>query len=707
MLNLYPTISSIEKDWKITNSEIEKVFDKKSFDLDAKEFEEKCNKVLQDLISHDSKITIARLIGIAQDTIYNFIGDNFNPDNPHEIFLNRLHLLIYDKKTQKTTTSITFPDSTNSIYTDNVLSGMPKVFKAETNQDEFIPFAKSFDRYIAGKIRYSMILNLGMNSFLLNASDEEFKIIQEKAPTRLPFQNESYFSVKNSDFFSIPPSERFRISSLVAHAFGIELRDGSKIIQKYCSSTTNPSIYNISSCELLKKSLGKFFWINHDDVNSGLYSNDGSIQLIKNSRENFLPSEYSQYTTIIHEYGHHLLYNYGHPNFNSTEGKFKYFTRNTNDYFFGSFTSSERDKFKTFLTGYYSQDDSCDNSSKLGPIDFLTLKFAQYCSYRFQNNTEIGRNYRRDFEKINLTKIDTDFCLPLVKIDLSKKILFDSCYNFIFFASVIFLVDSLLACVRGKNSTFKDSREKNINLISTILGPFIHGLDSLLINGAKFSLSKTLNTNFVKKITELALKKIKYDNSTIKKLLTTVNKSYEELPKVAKNSLKTFATYHLLFFLKDMIGKRPIITSSENDFSKFGNLYYDRNIEIFSLFFSALISSSALGLFSFISEKMSDKIYESINSNSGNNATLSSNSSNNVPASSPEPLSSISARISENEMITTIISNPSSTSILDFSDTNSETRTSISTSIYSIPSTSTKTYDTNRLERNYEDILIV
>ena len=49
MLNLYPTGSSIERDWRNKNAEISKIFDEKSFDLSPKEFEEKCNKVLQDL----------------------------------------------------------------------------------------------------------------------------------------------------------------------------------------------------------------------------------------------------------------------------------------------------------------------------------------------------------------------------------------------------------------------------------------------------------------------------------------------------------------------------------------------------------------------------------------------------------------------------------------------------------------------------------
>jgi hypothetical protein len=62
-----------------------------------------------------------------------------------------------------------------------------------------------------------------------------------------------------------------------------------------------------------------------------------------------------------------------------------------------------------------------------------------------------------------------------------------------------------------------------------------------------------------------------------------------------------------------MIGGRPIITSTKTDFSRFGNLFYDRNIEIFDLFLSSLISSTALGFFGLASEKISDKIYESIN----------------------------------------------------------------------------------------------
>ena len=42
MLNIYSTASSIERDWKNKNVEINKIFDDKSFDLNPKEFEEKC-----------------------------------------------------------------------------------------------------------------------------------------------------------------------------------------------------------------------------------------------------------------------------------------------------------------------------------------------------------------------------------------------------------------------------------------------------------------------------------------------------------------------------------------------------------------------------------------------------------------------------------------------------------------------------------------
>lgn len=619
MLNLYPTGSSIERDWRNKNAEISKIFDEKSFDLSPKEFEEKCNKVLQDLTSADSNINIAKLLGIKEETIHNIIADNFIPNKQYEIFLDRLHLLNFDRKSGKTTTAITFPDPANQIYAENILSGMPRAFKAEIAQNEFIPFAKSFDRYFAGKIRYLAFVNLGLNPVLSQASAEEFETIKEKAPASFfPTKEDGNF-FKDQDYFSIPPSERFRISSLVAHAFGIELRDGSKLLNQYCSSAINATNYNISSCDLLKKSLGKIFWTTSMKDDSGLYYTDGSVEMIKASKENFLPSEFSQYNTIIHEYGHHLLYNLGHPNFDDVDNKFKYFPRENSDYFFGSLSSSKIDKTKTFFAGYYSLDDFCDKSEKIAPIDLVVKKFAQYCSYRFQNNTEIGRNYSQDFKKINLSKIDTDFCMPTAKIDPSKKILFDSFYNFICMAFIISSVDFVLACKRGKNGELKNSRESKINFLSTLLGPVIHGLDSLLITGAKISFSQILKTNFVKNLSESVAQKTGYKDSSMEKLIKDINKSYEKLPRIAKNSLSIIATYQALFFLKDMIGGRPIVSSSNHDFSRFGNLYYDRNIEIFGLFLSSLASSTALGLFNFASEKISDKIYESIHASPQSN----------------------------------------------------------------------------------------
>ena len=120
----------------------------------------------------------------------------------------------------------------------------------------------------------------------------------------------------------------------------------------------------------------------------------------------------------------------------------------------------------------------------------------------------------------------------------------------------------------------------------------------------------------------------------MEKLIREINKSYEKLPVIAKNSLKIIATYQALFFLKDMIGGRPIVTSSNRDFTRFGNLYYDRNIEIFGLFLSSLASSTALGLFNFASEKISDKIYESIHASPQSNQNPISISNTNSSISS-------------------------------------------------------------------------
>ena len=50
MLNIYSTASSIERDWKNKNVEINKIFDDKSFDLNPKEFEEILIKFLYNFI---------------------------------------------------------------------------------------------------------------------------------------------------------------------------------------------------------------------------------------------------------------------------------------------------------------------------------------------------------------------------------------------------------------------------------------------------------------------------------------------------------------------------------------------------------------------------------------------------------------------------------------------------------------------------------
>ena len=88
-----------------------------------------------------------------------------------------------------------------------------------------------------------------------------------------------------------------------------------------------------------------------------------------------------------------------------------------------------------------------------------------------------------------------------------------------------------------------------------------------------------------------------------------------------------------------MIGGRPIITTTKTDLSRFGNLFYDRNIEIFDLFLSSLISSTALGFFSLASKKISDKIYESIHA-------LPQSNRNPIPISNIISTSSSNSRIS-------------------------------------------------------------
>jgi hypothetical protein len=180
-------------------------------------------------------------------------------------------------------------------------------------------------------------------------------------------------------------------------------------------------------------------------------------------------------------------------------------------------------------------------------------------------------------------------------------------------------------------------------------------MDSLIVSGAKFSFSQTLKTNFVKNLSKTILQESGFENSSFKKLLENVEENYEKLPKIAKNSLKTFATFHALFFLKDMIGARPITTSSKEDYSRFGNLFYDRNIEIFDLFASSLISSTALGFLSLISEKISDQIFEARNASSQTNSiilstSISSTNSSSSSSSSSESPSPIANLVFTNEV---------------------------------------------------------
>jgi hypothetical protein len=131
----------------------------------------------------------------------------------------------------------------------------------------------------------------------------------------------------------------------------VDNNNESKLLNQYCSSAINATNYNISSCDLLKKSLGKIYWTYEDKSATGFYS-VGSINLFKNSKENFLPSEFTQYETILHEYGHHLLYNVDHPNFNDKNQTFKYHTRENSDYFSGSLSYTTEDLTKVSLSSF-------------------------------------------------------------------------------------------------------------------------------------------------------------------------------------------------------------------------------------------------------------------------------------------------------------------------------------------------------------------
>ncbi len=619
MFNFYSTPSSIQQDWKNKNLELSKMFDDKSFDLSPQEFEEKCNKLLQDLTSKD--INIAKLLGIDKDEIHNLIGENFIANGKYGGFLDRLHLLNINRESGITTTGIIFPDPLNPIYANDTLSGMPYSYKAEIAQQELTPLTKLFDKVFSGQIRYFFSFMLGLDKPLSTATGDDLKIIQENAPTSfIPEQKDKalFFkenSSKDRSYFSIPPAERLRISSLIANSFDIKLKDGSKLLQEHCPFSNiesyNKSI-NEASCMLLRKSFAKIYWTDKIKYShADYYQSDESIHLLKLSKEGSLPSEFNLDRTIIHEFGHHFLYNVNHPNVNFSNQNYQYPSKN-NDYFFGSASSRIEDALKVTLFGYSSADYACHKSIQIGPVDFVTKKFAEYCSYRFQNNSAIGRAYKKHFEKIDLKKINTETCSPLAKSDPYNKILSDAVCNFAHIAFIISVVDFYLS-FKNQNSNLHENRENIINFITTLSSPLVHGFDSIYITGAKISTSHILKTNLIKNFTNLICEKVGYEDSSIKKSFEAINKSYEKLPKITQNALKTFATYHALFFLKDLVGGRPITTGSGSSLI-YTNLYYSRNIDIAGLVASSLISSLAIGIYNVTSKKLSNIHFNSMDS---------------------------------------------------------------------------------------------
>jgi len=151
------------------------------------------------------------------------------------------------------------------------------------------------------------------------------------------------------------------------------------------------------------------------------------IRLNKFGSYLFPPSEFSNDETMVHEFGHSLLYPKNHPNPNISRSEI-------------AFATVVLDDNLSYVDGGLNPGGFCKETKfEIGPIDIMAKKFAEYCSFRFQNNTQNGRELNSFFQNSSISKFNKDFCLPRPK------------YNSPFIQDTLLNFTTLLTCLTAVN----------------------------------------------------------------------------------------------------------------------------------------------------------------------------------------------------------------------------------------------------------------
>jgi len=150
---------------------------------------------------------------------------------------------------------------------------------------------------------------------------------------------------------------------------------------------------------------------------------------------------------MVHEFGHSLLYPKNHPNPNISRSEI-------------AFATVVLDDNLSYVDGGLNPGGFCKETKfEIGPIDIMAKKFAEYCSFRFQNNTQNGRELNSFFQNSSISKFNKDFCLPRPKYN--SPFIQDTLLNFTTLLTCLTAVNLILSIPFSKSNSSQDENKKN------------------------------------------------------------------------------------------------------------------------------------------------------------------------------------------------------------------------------------------------------
>ena len=602
MRKFFSEIKPIQEYWKVLNNDLKILLDQIPFDLDPEVFEQKYNEIIKTKIFPDSDYTVANIFGFESKTIHHLIAENFDkidPTHPYFVKLSKMHSR-YDKD-GKPSAFLVFLDCDKKLYDDYSLSGMPSELTTERLRFFFqTPLRQLF---------YSALNSI--NIFNTIPSAEQIEALKQNMPNPSEKIKSNY-----ENCVAIPFFERFRIALLLGNAFNLSIFDGTDLVKKYNTDSKHDKL----SALKLGLSVHKIGFIDHEDKTvEGSYITqiismapdfviikNNSIQINRVGNEIFPPSGHSNDENIVHEFGHSLLYSGNHPNKDNNDNNL-FITSDK----IGTGTVVARvinNDLRDFLEFGTNKD---NKNFVLGPIDVVALKFAEFCSYRFQRNTANGRELNSFFQNSSISKYNENFTLP--KPLYQDPFIQDTLLSFTSLLMCLTAVNLILSTPILKSHLLQSEHQKTNfkkNLISCFASINSHATQNSHASLAVMSLTfGYILSKFLYKKSGLRDRKIWGDswleNHGLKSITRTTNQVIESIPKDVKDEIKKLSEFTLLMTFGELMGDSYFSSSSVSS----SDIYYRKPEKDFTQrILPHLVASIAVGTISIISKQF----YESL-----------------------------------------------------------------------------------------------